>query len=59
MTILTDNIFKQEQADRMREEWRMSAMIINQLFAWIYLLTIIITLMAVLLTAPRFRNDEL
>jgi len=59
MTTLTDNIFKQEQADTMREEWRMAAMIINRLFAWIYLLTIIITLLAVLLKSPRFRKGEL
>ena len=59
MTILTDNIFKQEQADTMTEEWRMAAMIINRLFAWIYLLTIIITLLAVLLKSPRFRSGEL
>ena len=59
MTILTDNIFKQEEADTMREEWRMAAIILNRLFAWIYSLTIVITLMAVLLKAPRFRNGEL
>ena len=59
MTTLTDNIFKQEQADTMREEWRMAAMIINRLFAWIYLLTIIITLLVVLLKSPRFRKGEL
>lgn len=59
MTILTDNIFKQEEADTMREEWRMAAMIINRLFAWIYLITIVITLMAVLLKSPRFRKGEL
>ena len=59
MTTLTENIFKQEQADTMREEWRMAAMIINRLFAWIYLLTIIITLLAVLLKSPRFRKGEL
>ena len=59
MTILTDNIFKKEEADTMREEWRMAAMIINRLFAWIYLITIIITLLAVLLKSPRFRKGEL
>ncbi|KAK2547189.1 hypothetical protein P5673_032962 [Acropora cervicornis] len=59
MTILTDNIFKQEEADTMREEWRMAAIILNRLFAWIYSLTIVMTLMAVLLKAPRFRNGEL
>ena len=59
MTVLTDNIFKQEEADTMREEWRMAAIIINRLFAWIYVFTIIVTLLAVLLTSPRFRNGEL
>ncbi|XP_022792184.1 neuronal acetylcholine receptor subunit alpha-7-like [Stylophora pistillata] len=59
MTILTDNIFKKEEEDAMREEWRMAAMIINRLFAWIYLITIIITLAAVLLKSPRFRKGEL
>ncbi|XP_068718638.1 neuronal acetylcholine receptor subunit alpha-7-like isoform X1 [Montipora capricornis] len=59
MTVLTDNIFKQEEEETMREEWRMAAIIINRLFAWIYLVTIIITLMAVLLKAPRFRNGQL
>lgn len=59
MTVLTDNIFKKEEADAMREEWRMAAMIINRLFAWIYLITIVITLLAVLLKSPRFRNGEL
>lgn len=59
MTVLTDNIFKQEEADTMREEWRMAAIIINRLFAWIYVFTIIVTLLAVLLKSPRFRNGEL
>lgn len=59
MTVLTDNIFKKEEADAMREEWRMAAMIINRLFAWIYLITIVITLLAVLLKSPRFRKGEL
>lgn len=58
MTILTDNIFRKEEAATMREEWRMAAMIINRLFAWIYLITIIITLAAVLLKSPRFRKGE-
>lgn len=59
MIVLIDNIFKKEEVDVMREEWRMVVMIINCFFVWIYFIMIVIILFVVLLKFLWFRKGEL
>lgn len=56
MKILTDSIVKKEEAEGIQEEWRITSVILNRVFALIYLVTIIVTLFAVMLQAPRFTD---
>lgn len=49
MSILTNSILKREEAEAISEEWRLSAFILNRLFALIYLITIVVTLVLVVL----------
>ena len=56
---ITENIFKKEEADVKREAWRLVAIIINRMFVWLYLLTVILTLLTVFLKAPRITSGQL
>lgn len=51
--ILTDNVKEQDKTDELREEWVLAANVLNRFFIWLFLISIVITLIAVFAVDTR------
>ena len=51
--ILTDNVKEQDKTDELLEEWVLAANVLNRFFIWLFLISIVITLIAVFAVDTR------
>jgi len=52
--ILADNVKEQDKTDELREEWVLAANVLNRFFIWLFLISVVITLIAVFAVDTRF-----
>jgi len=52
--ILADDVKEQDKTDELREEWVLAANVLNRFFIWLFLVSIVITLIAVFAVDTRF-----
>lgn len=54
--ILADNVKEQDKTDELREEWALAANVLNRFFIWLFLISVVITLIAVFAVDTRFET---
>ena len=54
--ILADSVKEQEKTDELQDEWVLAASVLNRFFMWLFLASVVITLIAVFSVDTRFEN---
>lgn len=54
--ILADNVKEQDKTDELQEEWVLTANVLNRFFIWLFLSSVVITLIAVFAVDTRFET---
>lgn len=54
--ILADNVKEQDKTDELQEEWVLAANVLNRFFIWLFLSSVVITLIAVFAVDTKFET---
>lgn len=54
--IMANRVCKQEHVQEVQEEWQIAAMIIDNAFFWLFIFIIVVSTVAIFLSAPRWYN---